>query len=120
TVNGTFTDPAGALDQAFTAVVHWGDSTTDSATVTGSANPFSYSFSGNHTYAQSGNFSVTVSVTDKDNGTGTSTATVVSVANVAPTVGTPIVMPVTSPARRTTNHTVNGTFTDPAGALDQA
>src|SRR5205807_699168 len=73
-VSGTFTDPAGALDQAFTAVVNWGDAATDTATVGGNANPFSYAFSGSHTYAQSGSYNVTVSVTDKDGSTGTSTA----------------------------------------------
>src|SRR6266436_4709529 len=92
-VSGAFTDPAGALDQPFTAVVNWGDATTSTAVVSGSSNPFSYSFSGNHTYAQSGPYNVTVSVTDKDGGTGTSAAAAVTVNNVAPTVGTPVVSP---------------------------
>ena len=120
TVNGTFTDPAGALDQPFTAVVNWGDSTTSAAVVSGAGNPFGYSFSGNHTYAQSGSYNVTISVTDKDLGTGTSAATVVTVANVAPTVSTPVVAPTTANEGASTAFTVNGTFTDPAAALDQA
>jgi len=86
TVSGAFTDPAGALDQPFSAVIHWGDGSTDTATVTGGSNPFSYAFSGNHTYAQSGSYNVTVSVSDKDGDSGTSAAVTVSVANVAPTV----------------------------------
>src|SRR5207302_5490251 len=84
-----FTDPAGALDQPFTAVINWGDSTTSTATVSGSANPFSYSVSGTHTYTSTGTFNVTVSVTDKDGATGTSAATPVTVANLSPTVSTP-------------------------------
>src|SRR5206468_4263053 len=72
TVSGTFTDPAGAADEPFTAVVNSGDTTTSSATASATANPFGYSFSGSHTYAQSGIFNVTISVTDKDGGTGTS------------------------------------------------
>jgi Domain of unknown function DUF11/Carboxypeptidase regulatory-like domain len=118
-VSGTFTDPAGALDAPFTAVVNWGDSTTSTATVSGSGNPFNYSFSGNHTYAQNGSYNVTVSVTDKDGGTGTSAARVVTVSNVPPTVGTPVVSPTNSMAGVTAAFSVSGTFTDPAGALDQ-
>ena len=120
TVNGTFTDPAGALDQAYTAVVKWGDTTTSTAVVSGSGNPFSYSFSGNHTYAQNGTYNVTVSVTDKDGGTGTSAVTTVTVANVAPTVSTPVVAPTSTNEGASTPFTVSGTFTDPANALDQA
>ena len=52
-------DPGGAAEAPYTAVINWGDSTTDTATVSGSGNPFSYSFNGNHTYAQSGNYEVT-------------------------------------------------------------
>ena len=118
-VSGTFTDPAGASEQPYTAVINWGDTTTDTATVSGSGNPFSYSFSGNHTYAQSGSYNVTVSVTDKDGGTGTSAATSVTVANVAPTVGTPTVSPTGTITGVSTPFSVGGTFTDPAGALDQ-
>src|SRR3989440_3577547 len=57
--------PAGALDQPFTAIVSWGDGTADTAVVSGSANPFTYTFTGNHTYAQNGTFDVTVSITDR-------------------------------------------------------
>src|SRR5439155_1556789 len=118
-VSGTFTDPAGALDQPFTAVVNWGDGNTDTATVTGSANPITYTRSVSHTYAQSGTLNLTESVTDKDGGTGTSAAAPVSVANVAPTVGTPIVSPTLVNTGQATTFSVSGTFTDPAGALDQ-
>src|SRR5262249_9224567 len=81
--SGTSTDPAGALHQRSAAVIHWGDGPTDTATIGGAGNPFSYSFSGSHTYAQSGVYDVTVSVKDKDGDTGTSAATSVTVANVA-------------------------------------
>ena len=118
-VVGTFTDPANALDQPFTAVINWGDNTTDTATVTGTASPFSYSFAGNHTYAQSGNYNVIVSVTDMDGGTGTSAPVVVSVANVPPNVGTPTVSPTNIDEGASTSFNVTGTFTDPADALDQ-
>ena len=30
----------------FTAIVHWGDGATDTATVSGAANPFTYTFNG--------------------------------------------------------------------------
>src|SRR2546427_7296040 len=78
---------------SYTAVIHWGDTTTSTATVSGNANPFGYGFSGSHTYAQSGSYNVTVSVTDKDGHTGTSNPIIVTVANVAPAVGTPTVSP---------------------------
>src|SRR5207253_2237806 len=116
TVSGTFTDAAATLEQPFTAVVNWGDTTTSTATVSGSGNPFNDSFSGNHTYAQNRLFNVPVAVTDKDGGTGTSTARVVTVANVAPTVGTPTVAPTSANEGSSTAFTVSGTFTDPAGA----
>src|SRR5205807_1282863 len=118
-VSGTFTDPAGALDQPFTAVVNWGDNTTSTATVSGAGNPFSYGFTGNHTYAQSGSYNVTVSVTDKDGGTGTSAPMSVAVANIAPTVGTPVATPSNATPGVGTSFAVSGTFADPAGALDQ-
>jgi hypothetical protein len=118
-VSGTFTDPAGVLDQPFTAVINWGDSTTSTATVSGSGNPFSYAFSGSHTYADAGSYNVTVSVTDKNGGTGTSAAVAVSAANMAPTVGTPTVTPTSASEGSSTSFSVSGTFTDPAGALDQ-
>src|SRR5205085_2308292 len=89
----TFGDRARALNQPYAAVIHWGDNTTSTATVSGGANPFGYGFTGSHTYAQSGSYNVTVSVTDKDSSIGTSAATAVSVANVAPTVSTPTVSP---------------------------
>ncbi len=119
TVSGSFTDPAGALDQPFTAVINWGDNSTDTATVTGAGNPFNYAFNGSHTYAQNGNYNVTVSVTDKDGGPGNSAPVVVSVANVPPTVDTPTVSPTTTNEGASTSFTVSGTFIDPANALDQ-
>src|SRR5262249_9479428 len=118
-VSGTFSDPAGALDQTYTAVINWGDSTTDTATVTGSSNPFGYSFSGNHTYLQSGHYHVTVSVTDTDGQTGPSAPISVSPATVAPSLSPHTALLPSSSERTATSFSVSGTFSDPAGALDQ-
>src|SRR5205085_1070804 len=97
-----------------TAVIHWGDSTTDTATVSGSGSPFSYSFAGSHTYAQSGAYNVTVSATDRDGDTGNSGPVTVYGANIAPTVGTPTVSPTSSSEPTTTSFSVPGTFPAPA------
>src|SRR5205807_8855331 len=119
-IQGCFSYPAVAVDQPYTAIVHWGYVNTDVATVGGTLVPYSTLFrSGGHTYAQSGVYSVTVSVTDKDGGTGTSPAATVTVANVAPSVSAPTVNPTSSNEGAGTAFTVSGTFTDPAGALDQ-
>src|SRR5205807_741086 len=118
-VSGTFTDPAGALDQPFTAVVNWGDNTRRTAPASGAGNPFAYSFTRNHTYAQSGSYNVTVSVTDKDGDTDTSAPVSVAVANVAPPVGSPTRRSSDLNEGASTGFSVSGTFTDPAGALDQ-
>ena len=118
-VSGTFTDPGNTFDEPYTAVVNWGDNTTSTAVVSGSGNPFSYSFSGSHTYAQPGSFDVTVSVTDTDGATGTSAATVVNVADVAPTVSTPTVAPTSTNEGSATSFSVNGTFTDPGNTFDE-
>src|SRR5262249_7453495 len=74
-IAGTFSDPAGAADAPFSAIVYWGDGGNSPATVSG----FNYSFSGSHTYLLAGNYSVTVAVTDKDTLTGTSAAASVTV-----------------------------------------
>ena len=118
-INGTFSDPGGINEEPFSAVIHWGDGATDLATVSGNGNPFSYAFSGNHIYAQSGTYDVAVSVTDMDGDTGTSAASTISVANVAPTVSIPTVSPTSTNEGASTGFTVNGTFIDPANALDE-
>src|SRR2546426_8362279 len=66
TVSASFSDPAGAADAPFTCTVAWGDGTSSPGTVSG----FTCTFSGNHTYAQSGSYNVTVVVTGKDGGGG--------------------------------------------------
>src|SRR5262249_45248494 len=118
-VSGTFTDPAGALDQPFTAIIHWGDGSTDAATVSGSSNPFAYAFSGSHTYAQSGAYDVTISVTDKDGATGTSAPASVTVANAPPTVGSAARRPGKACEGSGPSCTVRGTYTGRAGGLDR-
>ena len=116
-VSGTFTDPAGALDQPFTAVVDWGDSSTDTVTVSGGGNPFSYAFNGNHTYAEEGVYNVIVSVTDKDGGVGTSAATLVTVSDPQITSLASANLPANA-VEGTPLAAIAGiaTFTDPAGA----
>ena len=78
TITGTFADPAGNSAAPFTAVIHWGDNTTSTAPVSGTANLFSYTFNGTHTYTTNGSFDVTVSVTDASNNTGTSVSAAVT------------------------------------------
>ena len=60
---GTFTDGNSADTAAnFTATIVWGDNTSSAGTVTGSAGRFSVS--GQHTYAEEGNFPLSAVVTD--------------------------------------------------------
>src|SRR5207237_3835626 len=47
-VSGTFTDPAAALDQPFTAVVSWGDGVTDTIGSAASRERVNYAVSGTH------------------------------------------------------------------------
>ena len=56
-------------------MIDWGDGDTDTAMVSGSDNPFSYAFNGNHTYSQDGTYFVTVSVADQNGSTRFSSAT---------------------------------------------
>ena len=57
-----------------TATVHWGDGTSDAASVTGAAG--SGSAGATHAYAAAGSYVITVTVTDDDGGSGTATRTV--------------------------------------------
>jgi hypothetical protein len=57
----------------FTATVDWGDGSTDTGTVSGSAGLFSVG--GSHTYADEGHFAVQVTLIDDDPGTAAATAT---------------------------------------------
>jgi PKD repeat protein len=118
-VSGTFSDPGGVSDQPYIAVIDWGDGATDDAMVSGNDSPFTYSFTGSHTYGQSGSYPVTVSVTDQNGSTGTSNPATATVANVAPIVDTPNVSPAKTTEGTVTGFSIGGTFSDPAGALDQ-
>ena len=71
-VSGTFTDSTGNAAAPFTGTVNWGDATSNAVTVTGSANPFGYSFIGSHTYAFTGTYSVTITILDHNGGSGNS------------------------------------------------
>ena len=97
-------------------MVNWGDGSPSSpATVSYPT----YTFTGSHTYAVAGSYNVTVSVTDGASLSSTSAPVGVTVADVAPTVGTPIVSPTSGILKGvSTPFTVNGTFNDPAGALE--
>jgi hypothetical protein len=83
-VTGTFTSPAGALGQPFTATVDIGG-VISPVTVSGTDNPFTYRFSGGRAAGDHGTLPVIVSVTDKDGHTGTGT-TLLTVFSVAPMV----------------------------------
>jgi hypothetical protein len=62
----TFTDPdAAALATDYAATIEWGDGTSTTGTVSGSAG--SFSVSGNHTYAEEKSYPVTVIISDVDN-----------------------------------------------------
>jgi hypothetical protein len=79
----TFTDAnAGATPADFTATCDWGDSSTNSGLVTGSAGSFSVDCGSSHTYAEEGGYTVTVSVSD-DGGSTTSGTSSVTVADAA-------------------------------------
>ena len=106
TVSGTFNDPAGALE-TYTGTVNWGDTTTSAVTISGSTG---YSFSGNHTYATTGNFNVTVSISDNKGGTGQSTAVIVNVID-KPVVDTP-----TATSIGATSATLGGTVESDGGS----
>lgn len=84
TINGSFTDPGAAGGEAYTAIINWGDTSTSTATVTGT----NYSFSGQHTYLGGGAYNVTVQVNDSGGGQGTSAATVVMVNSTTATTTT--------------------------------
>jgi hypothetical protein len=63
----------------FTASIDWGDGTTTTGTVTGSAG--SFTVNGTHTFAEDGSLSVKVTLTDDNPGTATALAT--STADIA-------------------------------------
>jgi hypothetical protein len=61
----TFTDPdSSAVATDYVATIEWGDGTTTSGTVSGSAG--SFSVSGNHTYAEENSYPLTVVISDID------------------------------------------------------
>jgi hypothetical protein len=107
--SATFSDP-GANDAPFTCTVNYSDGSADQPgivsdnTCTGPA----------HTYADNGTYPVTIAVTDKDGGTGSSPPTHHVVNNVAPIVDA-------GPDQTVFRNEVvalSGTWTDPAGSLD--
>jgi len=113
TISGSFTDN----DGTFTGVVDWGDGSTSPLVTNNAAK--TYSYSGSHTYAQSGTYNVTAKVTNTGTFTGTSSVTTITVNNVAPVVATPNApTPEAALAGVSTSFTLSGSFTDPAGNLD--
>jgi hypothetical protein len=77
-------DNTAAPTSDFTATINWGDTTTSTATLTGSAG--SYSAAGNHTYLSTGPFLVQITVHDTG-GSTTSSNQLVTVNN-APIIAT--------------------------------
>jgi uncharacterized protein (TIGR03118 family) len=94
TFNGAvaiFTDSnLDAIPQGFTAVINWGDGTTDAGSVTGGSGTFTVS--GSHTYAFDGFFALAVNLVDRApgiaEGVATGTATVNEDAGFAITAST--------------------------------
>jgi PKD domain len=84
-VSGTFTSSAGALGEPFTGTVDV-RGVISPVRVSGTGNPFTYSFTGSRAADDHGTFPVIVSVTDKDGHTGTGT-TLLTVFSAAPAVG---------------------------------
>ncbi len=85
-----FTNPAAGTHETFTATIDWGDGTPIEAGVVsatqGSAGILTAgSVSGEHIFANDGDYEVEVTVTDDDGGAG-SASFVVTVENVAPTI----------------------------------
>lgn len=105
TRSGSFSDPGA---DTWTATVNYGDGSGVQALTLAPDKSFSLS----HVYADNGTYTVTVVVTDDDSDSGSDTI-VVTVANVAPSVGPVTVTfdPVTHIA------TATASFTDP-GAID--
>jgi hypothetical protein len=117
-----FTDAnAGATTADFTATCDWGDGSTNSGTVTGSAGSFSVDCGSSHTYAEEGSSTVTVSVSD-DGGSTTSGSTSVTVAD-APLTSVCAAMAVSPQAfggstATFTDADVNGIVTDYSASID--
>jgi hypothetical protein len=106
----TFTDTASPdAASAFAATINWGDGTTDTATVTGSAGTFSVN--GSHSYVDEGNFQVLVTVTETGIANSTSTASFTAqVADADALTGTGSTVAATEGTALTT--TGLATFTD--------
>jgi len=105
--SGSFSDPGA---DTWTATVNYGDGSGDQTLALNADKTFSLS----HTYADNGVYTVSVAVTDDDLGMGSDTA-IVTVNNVAPTVGS-ITAPI-DPAAINTPITVEAPFNDP-GTVD--
>jgi hypothetical protein len=107
---GGFTDAnTGAPAGDFTATINWGDGTTSSGTVTGTAGQFS--ISGTHTFNGVGALRTSVVVTDTDG----ATVTVPGVATVAAPAPPQLTAVSTSPVSARAGVTVTatlGTFAD--------
>ncbi|MEP4380244.1 MAG: PKD domain-containing protein, partial [Alphaproteobacteria bacterium] len=82
TVTKDFTDVG--VNDTHTATIDWGDGTVTTGTVTGTPGG-SGTVTGNHVYADNGEYDVTVTVTDDDGGSDSDTLTA-TIGNVAPTV----------------------------------
>ena len=70
-------DPTGTASE-YAATISWGDGSTSSGTISGTASKFTVT--GSHTYSKSGSYKITVTITDTD--ASSNNATVSSTANI--------------------------------------
>lgn len=75
----TFSDPdSAATASEYSATINWGDGTSSTGSISGSAG--SFSVTGTHTYKKGGSYTITVTITDTDtpsnHATATTTATI--------------------------------------------
>lgn len=110
----TFADTtyAANLPADFTASIAWGDSTTSTGTVTGSAG--SFTVTGSHAYAEEGTYTPTITLSDNAPGTATQTAAATIHVADAPLTATAMTIGPTE-GISFTGVVANFTDADPAG-----
>lgn len=103
----TFTDAGGSdPDTNYTAIIDWGDGTTDTGTVKGVAGV--YTVSGTHAYSDEGTFTAVITIQDKDGGIGQAADSI----EVQDAPLTPNVMPAVNLVEGSTFNGIIATFVD--------